>query len=261
MAEASPPSGPSTETAESWPISRAGSNAALATAWSPSTCSARAPAATTTPTATSTSRWCSIRRRRGHSTRPGSSSTTPTIYARHRLLHPALGVGKGQPRRPDVPSEPADQPGGAPRGGPTRIHGSVGRCSARGSGSDDRGPSRPRARQAVQSARILLSAGDLNGAVNRAYYAMFYAAHAALAHQGIEVALLAKAWNFGRSVRRAFGQDQPLAAHPRYIPERRYLSCVTRADYSSAEVTLVDAERSLTEAEAFIAAVERLIRG
>jgi hypothetical protein len=34
-----------------------------------------------------------------------------------------------------------------------------------------------------------------------------------------------------------------------------------RADYSSAEVALVDVERSLTEAEAFIAAVERLIRG
>lgn len=45
-----------------------------------------------------------------------------------------------------------------------------------------------RARRAAQSARILLSAGDLNGAVNRAYYAMFYAAHAALEHQGVEIA-------------------------------------------------------------------------
>jgi uncharacterized protein (UPF0332 family) len=45
-----------------------------------------------------------------------------------------------------------------------------------------------RARRAAQSAQILLSAGDLNGAVIRAYYAMFYAAHAALEHQGVEIA-------------------------------------------------------------------------
>jgi hypothetical protein len=34
-----------------------------------------------------------------------------------------------------------------------------------------------------------------------------------------------------------------------------------RADYSSAEVAVVDVERSLTEAEAFIAAVGRLVGG
>lgn len=38
-----------------------------------------------------------------------------------------------------------------------------------------------RARQSLRSAKTLLSTGDLNGAVNRAYYAIFYAAHAALA--------------------------------------------------------------------------------
>jgi uncharacterized protein (UPF0332 family) len=45
-----------------------------------------------------------------------------------------------------------------------------------------------RARQAAQSARTLLESGDPNGAVNRAYYAMFHAAHAALEHRGIEIA-------------------------------------------------------------------------
>ncbi len=37
-----------------------------------------------------------------------------------------------------------------------------------------------RARRAVESAELLLSSGDLNGACNRAYYAMFDAARAAL---------------------------------------------------------------------------------
>jgi uncharacterized protein (UPF0332 family) len=56
-----------------------------------------------------------------------------------------------------------------------------------------------RARQAAQSARTLLESGDPNGAVNRAYYAMFYAAHAALEEasrlraQSIEFCLVALA--------------------------------------------------------------------
>ena len=43
-----------------------------------------------------------------------------------------------------------------------------------------------RARRALESADLLLAAADFEGAVNRAYYAMFYAAHAALAQQGVE---------------------------------------------------------------------------
>jgi len=37
-----------------------------------------------------------------------------------------------------------------------------------------------RAQRAVESAKLLLDAGDVNGACNRAYYAMFDAARAAL---------------------------------------------------------------------------------
>ena len=37
-----------------------------------------------------------------------------------------------------------------------------------------------KAERALASARLLLADGDINGAVNRAYYAMFEAAHAAL---------------------------------------------------------------------------------
>jgi uncharacterized protein (UPF0332 family) len=41
-----------------------------------------------------------------------------------------------------------------------------------------------KARKALASARILLTAGDSDGATNRAYYAMFDAAIAALAWAG-----------------------------------------------------------------------------
>jgi uncharacterized protein (UPF0332 family) len=54
-----------------------------------------------------------------------------------------------------------------------------------------------RARRSKESAHLLLDSGDLVGAVNRAYYAMFYAAHAGLAHAGTEVPWfrgLASAW-------------------------------------------------------------------
>ena len=41
-----------------------------------------------------------------------------------------------------------------------------------------------KATRAADSAKLLLDAGDLEGACNRAYYAMFDAAHAALLWSG-----------------------------------------------------------------------------
>ena len=116
-----------------------------------------------------------------------------------------------------------------------------------------------RARQAVRSAKTLLSTGDLNGTVNRAYYAMFYAAHAALAHRGIEAAsskhgiLVA---HFGQHLVKTRLLPRSLGKSLNQMLELRQ-----RADYSGTSVTPVDAERGLSQAEAFVAAVERLIRG
>ena len=45
-----------------------------------------------------------------------------------------------------------------------------------------------KATQAVASARVLLELGDVDGAANRAYYAMFDAAQAALVRSGVPVA-------------------------------------------------------------------------
>ena len=50
-------------------------------------------------------------------------------------------------------------------------------------------PQLTKARTTVLSARLLLDAGDANGTANRAYYAMFYAARAALALQRAVTAL------------------------------------------------------------------------
>ena len=116
-----------------------------------------------------------------------------------------------------------------------------------------------RSRQAVQSATTLLSIGDLNGAVNRAYYAMFYAAQAALAHRGVE----ARSSKHGIVVGR-FGQH---LVKTRLLPRslgtslNQMLELRQKADYGGTGVAAVDARRGLRQAETFVAAVERLIRG
>ena len=116
-----------------------------------------------------------------------------------------------------------------------------------------------RARQAAQSARTLLASGDPNGAVNRAYYAMFHAAHAALEHRGVEVA----SSKHGILVAR-FGEHLvKTGLLPRTLGTslNRTLELRQKADYGSGDVAHADALRSLSEAERFVAAVERLCRG
>ena len=115
------------------------------------------------------------------------------------------------------------------------------------------------ASRAAESARALLSIGDRNGAVNRAYYAMFYAAHAALEHRGVEVA----SSKHGTLVRR-FGEHLvKTGLLPRALGTslNGMLELRQKGDYGRAEVALADAELASSEAEAFVKAVERLIRG
>jgi uncharacterized protein (UPF0332 family) len=116
-----------------------------------------------------------------------------------------------------------------------------------------------RAHQATQSARMLLESGDPYGTVNRAYYAMFYAAHSALESRGIEIA----SSKHGTLVRR-FGEHLvKTGVLPRTLGTslNRTLELRQKADYGSGEVALADAERSLSEAEVFVAAIERLVGG
>jgi uncharacterized protein (UPF0332 family) len=116
-----------------------------------------------------------------------------------------------------------------------------------------------RARQAAQSARTLLESGDPNGAVDRAHYAMFHAAHAALEHRGIEIASA----KHGILVAR-FGEhpgEDWRSATALGTSLNRTLELRQKADYGSGDGSYANAERSLREAEAFVAAVTRLCRG
>ena len=104
---------------------------------------------------------------------------------------------------------------------------------------------------------MLRASGDIDGAINRAYYAMFYAAHAALRHRGIEVA----SSKHGTLVRR-FGEhliktallSRALGTSLSKALERRQ-----KADYGRELLTTEDAEKAVSEAEVFVAAIERWI--
>jgi uncharacterized protein (UPF0332 family) len=114
------------------------------------------------------------------------------------------------------------------------------------------------ARQAARSARTLLSSGDPDGAVNRAYYAMFYAAQAALEHRGIEVT----SSKHGTLVRQ-FGAH---LVKPGLLPAalgsslNDMLELRHEADYGTEVVPSIEAERAASDAETFVEAVERLVR-
>lgn len=106
--------------------------------------------------------------------------------------------------------------------------------------------------QAAASARVLLDTGDADGACNRAYYAMFDAARAAL---------LASGWEIGKThkgvlnafsdrlvkngpVPKEMGRLLKLAEAFRYV-----------ADYEGSPVELSDAEQLVEQASVFVAAI------
>ena len=95
------------------------------------------------------------------------------------------------------------------------------------------------AKIALQSAELLLRAGDTRGAVNRSYYAMFDAARGALA--AIDPV---EARGFDRSLGRIFSQteDARLAA-----------------DYEQDRIDELTAKSIVGEAERFVLAVERFL--
>jgi uncharacterized protein (UPF0332 family) len=88
---------------------------------------------------------------------------------------------------------------------------------------------------------------------------LYAAPQAALAHRGVEVTTS----KHGTVVSR-FGQH---LVNRRLLPRslgtslNQMLELRQKADYGGTGVTSLDAERGLSQAEAFVAAVERLIRG
>lgn len=110
-----------------------------------------------------------------------------------------------------------------------------------------------KAEQAAKSARLLLDSGDADGASNRAYYAMFDAARAALiatgedigkTHRGVLNAFSDRLVKNGMIPKEA-GRLLKHAEAVRYV-----------ADYAGRSVELDDARAIVEQADAFIAAVQ-----
>ena len=113
-----------------------------------------------------------------------------------------------------------------------------------------------KADQAVASAKLLLAGGDTDGACNRAYYAMFDAAHAALRYANI--AERASATKTHRGLIAAFGQHLVLGGHVS-AELGSALNKVERlrllADYTGDPVSDEDAAWAVGQSEAFVAAI------
>ena len=113
-----------------------------------------------------------------------------------------------------------------------------------------------KAARALAGARLLLAAEDCEGACNRAYYAMFDAAHAALLAAHVHVPDAAIKTHSG--LIGAFGkylvQGQQVEAEL-----GRALNKVQRlrqlADYTGDTISLADATWAVQQAEAFVAAI------
>ncbi len=110
--------------------------------------------------------------------------------------------------------------------------------------------------QALSSARQLLAAGDADGACNRAYYAMFDAAQAALLTANVDAA--APAIKTHRGLIAAFGQQ--LVMSGRVAAELgSSLNKVERlrllADYTGDPVSAEDAAWAVEQAAAFVSAI------
>ena len=106
--------------------------------------------------------------------------------------------------------------------------------------------------QAAASAKVLLDTGDADGASNRAYYAMFDAARAALLASGAEVGKTHK------GVLNAFS-DRLIKNGPLLKEMGRLLKHAETfryvADYEGDPVELDDARKMVEQAETFVAAM------
>lgn len=115
--------------------------------------------------------------------------------------------------------------------------------------------------QALSSARQLLATGDADGACNRAYYAMFDAAHAALLAANVETA--ANSTKTHRGLISAFGQHLVLGGHVaselgsslNKVERLRLL-----ADYTGDPVSAEDSAWAVEQSDIFVSAIRAAFR-
>lgn len=115
-----------------------------------------------------------------------------------------------------------------------------------------------KARRACASARLLLDAGDVDGATNRSYYAMFDAARAALLNSGLSDEEVGRTHRgligtFSRRLVQAGTVDKELGRLLNRAEEARLA-----ADYRGDSVGIEDAQDLVAQAELFVAAMEAL---
>ena len=116
-----------------------------------------------------------------------------------------------------------------------------------------------KAEKAARSARTLLATGDADGAINRAYYAIFTAARVALAaiDPDLEVtkshATVIR--RFGKHLVKERGLD---VAFGRLLAKTDHAR--RTADYEAEEITQGEAERVLDEMDRLLAAVEDFLK-
>lgn len=106
--------------------------------------------------------------------------------------------------------------------------------------------------QALESAKLLLDAGDADGASNRAYYAMFDAARAALLTSGLDVGKTHKGVLSAFSDRLVKNGPIPkeVGRLLKHAETFRYV-----ADDEGDPVELGDARQLVQQAETFVAAM------
>jgi uncharacterized protein (UPF0332 family) len=113
-----------------------------------------------------------------------------------------------------------------------------------------------KALRALSGARLLLSGADSEGACNRAYYAMFDAAHAALLAAHVDVADASIKTHrglisaFGKHLVQGKHVDAEFGAALNKVERLRRL-----ADYTGDPVSLDDARWAVGQAEAFVEAM------
>lgn len=119
-----------------------------------------------------------------------------------------------------------------------------------------------KAEQAVASARVLLGLGDVDGACNRAYYAMFDAAQAALLMAGVPAPdALGKTH---RGLINTFSaqlvkQGQVSKEQGRHLKRAEEMRLV--ADYNGESVMPADASELVDQADVFVRAMQDLFLG
>jgi len=115
-----------------------------------------------------------------------------------------------------------------------------------------------KAERALKTARLLLKSDDADGACNRAYYAMFDAAHAALFALGVEGINAPIKTHNGLVAK--FGQHLVLGNHladehgEDFNAVQRFRQV---ADYSGDHVSMKDAAWAVARADAMLAAIKK----